>query len=1005
MRCLASLAEWENLSNLCRTEWRKSEPHVRREMSMIAAHAAWHMGAWEEMAGYVDTVDNPEATGPQSQTATGAFLRAVLCVRNNQFASAKQHVERTRELMVTDLAALVGESYERSYTDMVRVQQLAELEEVCAYKQALERRAADPSGSDSRISFIQQLWRDRLRGVQRHVEVWQSLFSVRSLVVPMAQDVDNWLKFASLCRKNGRQRQAYRMLLQLLRYNPMAISQPGAPGYGAGSGAPHVMLAFLKHLWTQGQRGEAYNRMKDLVRELQANAVPPAAAAAAATAAAAAASAASGAGGGAGATPAAAGPTASRTPHAPGVAGSGGVSATGAAAGGAAAGAAAGGAKWLDRPQASLNGRAFLRLGIWQWAMNDKLDNPGVIAENLASFRAATEHAPNWAKAWHQWALFNVAVSAHYGTRDEMVAVAHVPPAVQGFFRSVALGQAAGDRTGNLQDILRLLTLWFNFGAYEEVRAALTEGFQLVSIDTWLLVIPQVIARIHTHNTDVRQLIHHLLVKIGRHHPQALMYPLLVATKSQSPARRSAAYSVLECIRQHSAALVEQAQLVSGELIRMAILWHEMWHEGLEEASRLYFGESNVEGMLNTLLPLHEMLEKTGPTTLKEIAFVQAYGREAAVVRGVRVVDEVQGLAQGGGAAPGLGPLLPRLQAHQQAAALPHHPRTAVRLPRTRTRPGPGTGGAGDLHRGRAAGHNRRLCAAAACDQLQAAAEEVDDPRGGWCGVHVPAEGSRGPASGRARHAALRACEHHAGSRPHHRGAGPVHCALRGHPAVAEQRADRLGAQLRHAACADPGVQGGPQDPTQLGAPTDAGHGARLRPPHRHPEGGGVRVCAGLHQRGGPAQGSVAQVAQQRGLAGPAHQLHALRRRDEHGGLHPGAGRPAPLQPHAGSVQRQAAAHRLWGLLRGVHEPREVPGEGSLPPDPHDDQGHGGQRHRGQLQNHVRECDARAALQQGERHRHAGGIRARPAHQLAPAQHHGGGNGGGTGADGRGGGG
>jgi FKBP12-rapamycin complex-associated protein len=35
--------------------------------------------------------------------------------------------------------------------------------------------------------FIQQLWRDRLRGVQRHVEVWQSLFSIRSLVVPMAQ--------------------------------------------------------------------------------------------------------------------------------------------------------------------------------------------------------------------------------------------------------------------------------------------------------------------------------------------------------------------------------------------------------------------------------------------------------------------------------------------------------------------------------------------------------------------------------------------------------------------------------------------------------------------------------------------------------------------------------------------------------------------------------------------------------------------------------------------------
>jgi FKBP12-rapamycin complex-associated protein len=64
-------------------------------------------------------------------------------------------------------------------------------------------------------------------------------------------------------------------------------------------------------------------------------------------------------------------------------------------------------------------------------------------------------------------------------------------------------------------------------------------------------------------------------------------------------------------------------QLVSSELIRIAILWHEQWHEALEEASRLYFGESNVEGMLGVLLPLHEMMETNGPTTLKEIAFVQ----------------------------------------------------------------------------------------------------------------------------------------------------------------------------------------------------------------------------------------------------------------------------------------------------------------------------------------------------------------------------------------------
>ena len=69
-----------------------------------------------------------------------------------------------------------------------------------------------------------------------------------------------------------------------------------------------------------------------------------------------------------------------------------------------------------------------------------------------------------------------------------------------------------------------------------------------------------------------------------------------------------------------------QAQLVSKELIRVAILWHEMWHEAFEEASRLYFGEHNIEGMLKVLEPLHEMLEEgaaKNDTTIKERAFIE----------------------------------------------------------------------------------------------------------------------------------------------------------------------------------------------------------------------------------------------------------------------------------------------------------------------------------------------------------------------------------------------
>ena len=61
---------------------------------------------------------------------------------------------------------------------------------------------------------------------------------------------------------------------------------------------------------------------------------------------------------------------------------------------------------------------------------------------------------------------------------------------------------------------------------------------------------------------------------------------------------------------------------VSEELIRVAILWHELWHEGLEEASRMYFSEGNVKGMFTVLEPLHQMMER-GPQTLKETSFNQ----------------------------------------------------------------------------------------------------------------------------------------------------------------------------------------------------------------------------------------------------------------------------------------------------------------------------------------------------------------------------------------------
>jgi FKBP12-rapamycin complex-associated protein len=111
----------------------------------------------------------------------------------------------------------------------------------------------------------------------------------------------------------------------------------------------------------------------------------------------------------------------------------------------------------------------------------------------LKNLSEATRYDRNWYKAWHAWALANFEVLSFYDSNEEPSTIAddkltaYAIPAIQGFFKSISLSK------GNfIQDTLRLLTLWFRYGHQSDVNMAIGEGFNTVSIDTWLSVIPQV---------------------------------------------------------------------------------------------------------------------------------------------------------------------------------------------------------------------------------------------------------------------------------------------------------------------------------------------------------------------------------------------------------------------------------------------------------------------------------------------------------------------------------
>ncbi|XP_075183475.1 serine/threonine-protein kinase mTOR [Anomaloglossus baeobatrachus] len=519
MRCLEALGEWGKLHQQCSDDWSYIPMVARAKMARMAAAAAWGLELWDSMETYTLMIPR--------ETHDGAFFRAVLALHQDLYCLAQECIDKARDMLDAELTAMAGESYSRAYGAMVTCQMLSELEEVIQYKLVPERR-----------EIIRQTWWDRLQGCQRIVEDWQKILMVQSLVVSPLEDMRTWLKYASLCSKSGRLALAQKTLVMLLGVDPSQDRTETLP-----TSHPQVTYSYLKYVWKKSRKAPRELQMdafQDLLRfvnsmQIQAQRV-------------------------------------------------------------------------TDDPQQSqelqkLMARCFLKLGEWQLTLQGINEN--TIPNVLRYFSAATEHDLKWYKAWHAWAVMNFEAvlhfRLHYHSKDEPVVprpsnasinievsenesegdsgenspvpspvqkkpaedIVHIllpysVQAVQGFFRSISLS-----RGNNLQDTLRVLTLWFDYGHWADVNEALVEGIKTIQIDTWLQVIPQLIARIDTPRPLVGRLIHQLLTDIGRYHPQALIYPLTVASKSTTTARHNAANKILKNMCEHSNTLVQQAVMVA----------------------------------------------------------------------------------------------------------------------------------------------------------------------------------------------------------------------------------------------------------------------------------------------------------------------------------------------------------------------------------------------------------------------------------------------------------
>ncbi|KAL3123620.1 hypothetical protein niasHT_002511 [Heterodera trifolii] len=649
-----------------------SEVAKRQKIATMGARGCWAVGNFKKMEHYVDKINE--------NNRDGAFLRAVLAVHNNDFDKAYSCINKVRDMFDSELTAMAAESYERAYGAMVLLQELTELEEAIEYKMIPER--------EMRIAL---LWSRRLQGCRRNVEHWRRILMVRSIVFSQTELRPLWVKFAALCRHEGRQvtvsRNVIRSLLEVPPDTPLEKVPIPLP-----LEKTQLALALCKQLWVDSHRRTALVQLEQLTQTLHRCIER------------------------------------NRTmltreqlePHAR-----------------LTAKCYLKLGEWHDSitaiqsplvststpPITSRHGSISLHSGVpsaalstaqieqqhkqpftWSTAVQQQqlqsqqptatftpspigtyftgMDQSGAKKLILQCYINATNFDPNWYKAWHRLAttyynmimadrqqrsiaispanavlaasanqstamgaeqLFTSANMPSLYTTAQGIAPPTMPPqqispiqspfkshqlitvyalnAVRCFFKTIQL--AEGSR---LDDTLRLLMLWFDYGDRPEVFEQLRDSVKLIPLEVWLEVVPQLIGRLDSQQ-NIGLLVKQLVIDVAKVYPQAWVLALTAATKSRNTQRSQVAKEILDIVAETRPVLVEQAILVNDELIRCAILWHELWHEALDNASHLYFEDKNVEEMMNVLRPLHQKIEH-GHTTLKEQSFNQAYYKD-----------------------------------------------------------------------------------------------------------------------------------------------------------------------------------------------------------------------------------------------------------------------------------------------------------------------------------------------------------------------------------------
>ncbi|CAN0498681.1 unnamed protein product, partial [Ectocarpus sp. 12 AP-2014] len=165
-----------------------------KQAEVMGSRAAWALGEWPALEMFVrgEHMQERRHVVEEGQGVEACLvLEAVVATQKGRLDEALTLIEEARQALAPGIAALLSESYTRSYKRMLTIMSLAELEEVVEYKRVLKdaRSLGTPpvkgqgmeSSERSRRwsevaehrSNLRTKWTARLQWVPEDVDVWR----------------------------------------------------------------------------------------------------------------------------------------------------------------------------------------------------------------------------------------------------------------------------------------------------------------------------------------------------------------------------------------------------------------------------------------------------------------------------------------------------------------------------------------------------------------------------------------------------------------------------------------------------------------------------------------------------------------------------------------------------------------------------------------------------------------------------------------------------------------